>query len=117
MQKETDPYIRILQKAQALEQKVFDKKRKVRKGGRSGLDALVRKNDLEMKIYADEYNKRKKLEDEKAEELRQALIKQAKGKEELDAYFKKIETDKKAKAKEYREKAKERKKKAVTIKI
>ena len=35
-----------------------------------------------------------------------------------DAFLKKIETDKKAKAKEYREKAKERRKgKAVTIKI
>jgi hypothetical protein len=106
MQKEKDPYVRLLQKAQALEQKVFDKKRKVKKGGRSGLDALVRKNDLEMKIYADEYNKRKKLEDDRAEELRQALIKQSKGQEDLDKFLKQVDDKKKTRAKELRSKSK-----------
>lgn len=96
----------MLQKAQALEQKVFDKKRKVRKGGRSGLDALVRKNDLEMKIYADEYNKRRKLEEDRVEELRQALIKQSKGQEDLDSFLKQVDDKKKTRAKELRSKPK-----------
>ena len=64
---ETDPYVRLLKKAQTLEQKVFDKKRKaVRGGGRSKFEAIVRKNDLDMKIYANEFNKRKKEEEDKA---------------------------------------------------
>jgi hypothetical protein len=110
MNREADPYVRLLQKAQQMEQKVFDKKRKARKGGRSGLEALVRKNDLEMKIYADEQNKRKKLEEERAEALHTALTKQQKGQEELDKFLKEVDEKKKARAKELREKAKARNK-------
>jgi hypothetical protein len=104
---ETDPYVRLLKKAQTLEQKVFDKKRKaVRGGGRSKFEAIVRKNDLDMKIYANEFNKRKKEEEDKAEELRQALLKQTKGQEALDSFLKEIEDKKKARAKEMRSKPK-----------
>jgi hypothetical protein len=81
MQKEADPYVRLLQKAQAVEQKVFDKKRKVVRGGqlaRSKVDALLRRNDKEMKIFANEENKREKILEDQAEELRQAHLKIAK---------------------------------------